>query len=160
MPVATHDFTRAMARVPGPVAVATTMGPTGRPQGFTATSFSSLSLDPPLILICLKKSASTHEAFTGADHFLVNILSETQADVARRFAASGVDRFEAGDMTPCELGLPGLPGAAARVACTMHAVLDGGDHSILVGRVEESHVGEPSPLVYVDRSFTSSATSV
>jgi flavin reductase (DIM6/NTAB) family NADH-FMN oxidoreductase RutF len=142
-----------MARVPGPVAVATTMGPTGRPHGFTASSFNSLSLDPPLILICLKKSASTHEAFTGAEQFLVNILSVSQADVARRFATSGVDRFEAGDMTPCELGLPGLPGAAARVACTMHAVLDGGDHSILVGRVEETHVGDPSPLVYVDRSF-------
>src|SRR5436305_10667794 len=130
MSVSAHEFTRAMARVPGPVIVATTIEPSGTPRGFTASSFSSLSLDPPLVLVCLDKNASTHKAFVTADHFMVNILSAQQADVARRFATSGVDRFEAGDMQPCELGLPGLPDAAARVACSLHEVLDGGDHSI------------------------------
>ena len=153
MPVDPADFTRALARVPGPVAVATTVGPDGRAWGFTGSSFSSLSLDPPLVLICLGKTASTHTAFTTATHFLVNVLSHDQAAVAARFARSGVDRFAAGDMSPCELGLPGLPEAAARVACALHQVVDGGDHSILVGKVEAVHAADREPLVYHDRSF-------
>lgn len=67
--------------------------------------------------------------------------------VARRFATSGVDRFEAGDMTTCELGLPGLPEASVRLACVMDRVLGGGDHSILVGRVQQIYLGEQPPLV-------------
>jgi flavin reductase (DIM6/NTAB) family NADH-FMN oxidoreductase RutF len=154
MPVEPTDFTRAMALVPGPVAVATTVGPTGRRWGFTGSSFSSLSMDPPLVLICLDKQASTHDAFTSADHFMINILAYEQADVALRFAKSGVDRFEAGDMEPCELGLPGLSGASARVACALHDVIDGGDHTILVGRVEATFTGNRAPLVYCERAFT------
>lgn len=147
------DFTQAMARVPGPVTVTTTVDAAGRRWGFTASSFSSLSLTPPLVLICLDKSASTHEAFIHADHFMINILAEEQADVALRFAKSGVDRFESGDAVPLELGLPGIPEAAARVACSLHQVVDGGDHSILIGRVEAAYASEGAPLVYCDRSF-------
>jgi flavin reductase ActVB len=148
------SFTRVMSRVPGPVAVATTTDVTGRNWGFTGSSFSSLSLDPPLVLICLDKAASTHTAFAGAELFMVNILAEQHSEVARRFATSGVDRFDAADMEPCELGLPGLSGALARIACSVHDILDGGDHSIIVGRVEAMHVNGGTPLVYCDRSFT------
>jgi len=152
------DFTRAMSRVPGPVVVATTVDGSGRRWGFTASSFTSLSLSPPLVMVCLDRSASTHAAFTAADRFLVNVLAWDQADIARRFAVSGTDRFAAGDTVPMELGLPGIPGAAARVACRMHAVLEGGDHSILIGRVIGCGPAEPATepreaLVYVDRGF-------
>jgi flavin reductase (DIM6/NTAB) family NADH-FMN oxidoreductase RutF len=153
MSVELEEFTRTMARVPGPVTVATTIDGSGRRWGFTASSFSSLSLTPPLVLICLDKAASTHEAFSSAQHFMINILAEEQADIALRFAKSGTDRFEAGDAAPLELGLPGIPEAAARVACSLHNVFDGGDHSILVGRVEAAHVGEQAPLMYCDRTF-------
>ncbi len=153
MTVDHHDFLRAMARTPGPVTVVTTVARSGRRAGFTCSAFVSLSLRPPLVLVCLDRAASTHDAFVAADRFMVNVLADGQAEVALRFARSGVDRFEAGDMTPCELGLPGLAGAAARVACTTHGVLDGGDHSILVGRVEATHAGDAPPLVYCDRSF-------
>ncbi|MER6271154.1 flavin reductase family protein [Streptomyces sp900105755] len=154
-------LTHAMARVPGPVAVVTTVDGTGRRWGFTATSFSSLSLDPPLVLVCLDRAASTHGAFTSADRFLVSLLAHDQEQVALRFARSGTDRFAAGDMEPCELGLPGSPGACARVACALHAVLDGGDHSILVGRVLDTHVDDDrTPLVYHDRTFTHPASSL
>jgi flavin reductase ActVB len=154
MPVLASEFVSAMACVPGPVAVATMISLGGRRWGFTASSFSSLSVDPPLVLICLDKTASTHEAFTSTDRFMVNVLASGQEGVARRFATSAIDRFAADDMQPCELGLPGLPGASARIACTLHEVLDGGDHSILVGLVEASYVGEPAPLVYWDRGFS------
>lgn len=147
-------FTSTMSRVPGPVTVVTTVDKSGRSWGFTANSFSSVSLNPPLILVCLDKKASTHAAFTSARHFLINVLTEKQVGVARRFAQSGVDRFAAGDMEPCELGLPGLPEPCARVACSMHGIVDAGDHSILIGRVEATHVSDQIPLVYYDRSFS------
>ncbi|MEV7023726.1 flavin reductase family protein [Kitasatospora sp. NPDC093558] len=153
MSIELKEFTQAMARVPGPVTVATTVDADGRRWGFTGSSFSSLSLSPPLVLICLDKGASTHEAFVSADRFMINILADEQAGLALQFAKSGVDRFEAGGVEPLELGLPGIPEAAARVACSLHQVLDGGDHSILVGRVEAAHVGDQTPLVYCDRSF-------
>ncbi|MFD9128108.1 flavin reductase family protein [Kitasatospora sp. NPDC059571] len=148
------DFTRAMARVPGPVVVATTVDAAGRRWGFTASSFTSVSLDPPLVMLCLDRGASTHGAFTAAGSFLVNVLAGDQREIAVRFATSGVDRFAAGDTAPLELGLPGVPGAAVRIACTMHAVLDGGDHSILVGRVLHCASADGrEPLLYVNRGF-------
>jgi flavin reductase (DIM6/NTAB) family NADH-FMN oxidoreductase RutF len=153
MPAEPTNFTRAMARVPGPVAVATTVDSTGHRWGFTGTSFSSLSLDPPLVLNCLGRTASTHTVFTGASHLMINILGEEHVEVARRFATSGVDRFAAGDMKTCELGLPGLPAATVRLACALHRVVDGGDHSILVGRVLNTYVSDLAPLVYCDREF-------
>jgi flavin reductase (DIM6/NTAB) family NADH-FMN oxidoreductase RutF len=154
MAVDSMSFTRAMSRVPCPVTVATTLDMAGRSWGLTASSFSSLSVDPPLVLICLDKAASTHTAFTTASRFMINILAEKQTSIARRFATSGIDRFGAGDMEPAELGLPGLPGALARVACRRHDILNGGDHSILIGRVEAAYVSHGIPLVYCDRSFT------
>ncbi|MDH6145690.1 MULTISPECIES: flavin reductase family protein [Kitasatospora] len=153
MSVAPEEFTRTMARVPGPVVVVTTVDRTGRRWGFTASSFSSLSIAPPLVLVCLGKSASTHVAFASADNFMINVLAEGQADIARRFACSGADRFAAGDTLPMDFGLPGVPDAAARVACSMDRVVDGGDHSVLIGRVEAAFAGEDAPLVYCDRSF-------
>ncbi|MGQ4389056.1 flavin reductase family protein [Streptomyces sp. SAS_270] len=146
-------FTGTMARVPAPVTVTTTVDRAGRQWGFTASSFSSLSLEPPLVLVCVGRTASVHAAFTSARHFLVNVLAEHQAEVAARFAARGADRFAAGDTEPCELGLPGLLDAAVRVACRVHEVLDGGDHSILVGHVEATHTGPRTPLLYCDRTF-------
>ena len=153
MSVTAEAYRRAMARVPGPVVVATTVDDSGRRWGFTASSFTSLSLSPPLVLVCLDKNASTHEAFAAADSFLINVLSADQAGVALRFAESGPDRFRLGDAAPMELGLPGIPQAAVRIACSMHEVLDGGDHSILIGRVTAVHVGDQSPLTYVEREF-------
>ncbi|GAB2743985.1 flavin reductase family protein [Kitasatospora kifunensis] len=148
------EFTTALAVVPSPVAVATTVDATGRRWGFTGSSFTSLSADPPLVLICLDRAASTHTAFTTCGHFMINILAEGQEAVARRFATSGIDRFSGDDMSVCEAGLPGLSDAAVRLVCSLHAVLEGGDHSILVGRVERTAVTGAAPLVYCGRTFT------
>jgi len=153
MHVSVDEFLQAMARVPGPVTVVTTLDRQGRAWGFTASSFSSLSLRPPLVLVCLDKTASTHAAFVAASHFLVSVLAEGQADVALRFAKSGSDRFAAGDTLPCELGLPGVPYACARLACSLYQVIDVGDHSILVGQVHSVHTGGDVALAYCDHSF-------
>ncbi|SCG69262.1 flavin reductase family protein [Micromonospora halophytica] len=153
MAIPPAEFTRAMARVPGPVTVVTTIDAAGQRWGFTASSFSSLSLSPPLVLICLDKAASTYEAFATTDRFMINVLRREQSAIALRFARSGVDRFADGDVVPLERGLPGIPEALVRVACSLHQVLDGGDHSILIGRVEATHVGDGAPLIYCDRGF-------
>ncbi len=153
-------FTTAMARVPGAVTVVTTVDGAGRRWGFTSSTFCSVSLDPPLVLVCLGKKASTHPAFAAAGYFMVNVLTEDQALVAQRFATSGIDRFAAGDMEACELGLPGLPESCARVACSLRTLIDSGDHSILIGEVQATHVGPHTPLVYVDRTYAYPAHSV
>ena len=148
------DFTSAMARVPGPVVVTTTVDEAGCRWGFTASSFVSLSLAPPLVTVSLDKKASTHSAFTSAGHFMVNVLAHDQSDIARRFATSGVDRFAAGDTVPLERGLPGIPEAAVRLVCRLHDVVDGGDHSMLIGHVLDCVTDvERDALVYVDRAF-------
>ncbi|GAA5075166.1 flavin reductase family protein [Streptomyces similanensis] len=148
------DFARAMARVPTPVTVVTTVDPGGRRWGFTASSFSSLSLDPTLVLVCPARTASCHDAFVSADRFLVNVLASGQAGVAGAFARPGADKFTQSPMEPREFGLPGLADATARIACALHDVLDGGDHSILVGRVEAVWTSDAEPLVYYNRLFT------
>lgn len=153
-PIDPVDLVRTMAHVPTPVTVVTTVDRAGQRWGFTASSFSSLSLDPPLVLVCPAKTASCHDAFVTGTRFLVNVLAAEHADIASSFARSGHDKFADSPMEPCELGLPGLPDATARIACTLHDVLDGGDHSILVGRVESVSAGGAEPLVYYNRLFT------
>ncbi|MGM1064495.1 flavin reductase family protein [Saccharothrix sp. Mg75] len=154
MPVGPAEFTAALAKVPAPVAVVTTVDEQGKRWGFTGSAFCSVSLDPPLVLVCLAKSASTHAAFRTADRYLVNVLGRHQADVALRFARSGSDRFAAEDAVSCELGLPGLLTASARLACTAHQSIDAGDHTILVGLVQAAYRADHVPLTYWDRSFT------
>jgi len=153
MPTDHASFLHAMAQVPTPVTVVTTRTSDGHRYGFTASAFCSLSARPPLILVCLAKTSSCHPAFTRTGSFMVNLLAEDHQEVARAFARGGQDKFTDSTMTECELGLPGLPDAAARLACTTHAVLDGGDHSILVGQVERTAVLEQQPLVYHNRQF-------
>lgn len=153
MAVSPDSFTRAMSRVPAPVAVVTTVTPDGRSWGFTASSFCSLSLDPPLILLCLARQAESHSAFTLAGTFLVNVLAAEHAPVALHFARRSRRKVATSGFVPSEHGLPGLPEAAARIACTKHSVLDGGDHSIIVGLVESTHVSDRVPLSYCDRAF-------
>lgn len=152
------EFKRTMASVPSPVSVVTTVDPVAGGQfGFTASSLTSLSVDPPLVLVCLARGAGCHPVFVRTPAFLVSVLAAEHDEVARRFAGAGTDKFAGGDMVPCELGLPGMVDAAARLACITHAVLDGGDHSILVGRVEAAYCGAQEPLVYHRREFTKPA---
>src|SRR5687767_10867776 len=105
-------FRNAMAQFASGVTIVTTVQEDGVPKGFTASAFSSLSLDPPLILVCLDRKADSHPAFERAEHFAVSFLAEGQAEAALRFAKSGADKFgnfevESGRVT----GTPLIPGA-------------------------------------------------
>lgn len=107
----------------------------GTLYGVTANSFSSVSLDPPLILWSLRREASAFEPFTTSSHFCVNVLSAEQTDIAQKFAASGGDKFAGVDWQPGKGGAPVLAGGTVTFECSLEAKLDGGDHVIILGRV-------------------------
>ena len=132
------------------VTVVTTVDAAGEPVGLTANSFTSVSLDPPLILFSLAKSSANLAIFTQAGRFAVNVLHIGQQPVAGRFASRGVPRFESVDWAlRAESGSPVLAGSLASFDCSTYAVHDGGDHMIFIGRVEHAWF-EPhrDPLLY------------
>lgn len=118
------------------VTVVTTVDAAGAPIGFTANSFSSVSLDPPLLLVCLAKTSRNYATLTGAKGFGVNILAEDQKDVSNTFARTVADRFAGVKWRPGPFGYPVFAEVAAWFDCSMHEVVDAGDHVILIGRVE------------------------
>ncbi|MEW2917002.1 flavin reductase family protein [Ruegeria sp. ANG10] len=137
------------------VTVVTTRDATGAPVGFTANSFTSVSLDPPLLLVCPGKFLSSYEVFTECGHFAVNILAEGQQEVSNTFAGYKGDRFA---KVPHQNGAHDLPlvdGAVAQFCCETHQAIPAGDHTILMGRVLEfSHVAGDG-LGYVGGSYFS-----
>lgn len=117
------------------VTIVTTRDDAGNPIGFTANSFTSVSLDPPLLLICLARTSRNFATMTGAKTFAVNILSEGQKDLSNTFARPVEDRFAAAVWSDAPRGSPVFADVAAWFECSMQAVLDAGDHVILLGRV-------------------------
>ncbi len=114
----------------------------------TLSAFSSLSLDPPLVLVCIGEAASIAGAIAAADHFAVNILDEEQEHLSRRFSEKDADRFESIAITRGTAGLPLLDGALAHVECRITARHRGGDHTIVVGEVVATAAREGHPLLY------------
>lgn len=131
------------------VTVVTTRDADGTPVGLTANSFTSVSLDPPLLLVCLAKSASSLPVFENARHFAINVLHIGQQPVSGRFARKGEDRFAGTEIEMWDSGVPILSHSLASFECTRDAVHDAGDHIILIGRVERVRF-EPrrDPLLY------------
>ncbi|MDH3271459.1 MAG: flavin reductase family protein [Gemmatimonadota bacterium] len=121
----------------------------GLPYGLTVNSFTSVSLDPPLVLVCIGHASTSHARLITAQTFTINVLAADQSEVALRFAREPSDgRFEEVDWTPAASGAPIIEGSAAWLECSVHEVLSGGDHSILVGRVERAAVTERPVLVF------------
>jgi flavin reductase ActVB len=152
--VGPQAFREAMSRLPSPVTVVTTLDPAGQPCGMTASAVCSLSLEPPLVLVAVARSASTYRALTTAPGFVVNILGNAHREVASRFATHGVDRFAGGEfaLRPGD-GIPYLPDALARVGCRTHDRVGQGDHTLLIGAVTDVELGVGEPLVWQQRAF-------
>lgn len=131
------------------VTVVTAMCPDGTPIGLTANSFTSVSLDPPLLLVCVANGAGSAPFLRAADRFAVNVLQIGQQPTSNRFAGKGEDRFAATPWEAGEYGTPVLTGSLSSFECAREAVHDGGDHFILVGRVLKA-IFEPrrDPLLY------------
>lgn len=130
------------------VTIVTTIGPDGALRGFTANSFTSVSLEPPLLLICIGKQAASMEVFRKARGFAVNILSEAQKDTSVLFASKRADKFEATAWRAGPFGNPLIEGAAAWFDCARYQVIDAGDHIILMGQVEGFSYSDANPLGY------------
>lgn len=137
------------------VTVITTRQPDGTPRGFTANSFTSVSLDPPLLLVCLAKSAHSADVFATAPHFAVNILAEDQKAVSGLFASRAADKFQQCDWSPGRADVPVLAGALAQFTCARHRLVDAGDHLVLIGRVEDFSAREGQPLGYFRGNYFS-----
>ncbi|UEM22765.1 flavin reductase family protein [Skermanella mucosa] len=131
------------------ITVVTTVSDAGETFGLTANSFSSVSLDPPLVLFCLGRSSNALDVFTTSGRFAVNVLSETQRDLSVRFSTAIGDRWDGVEWEAWETGSPILKGCLASLDCTTESVHDGGDHVILVGRVKRlSSLPDGKPLLY------------
>ncbi|MEB8388822.1 flavin reductase family protein [Rhodobacteraceae bacterium KMM 6894] len=155
----TDDEKRALREAFGQfatgVTVVTTRQPDGTPRGFTANSFTSVSLDPPLLLVCIAKSAHSCAVFGEAEHFGVNVLCEDQKDISGLFASRAQDKFQQIDWIEGTGGVPLLPGSVAMFACVQHQRIDAGDHVVLIGRVLDSTVNTAPPLGYHRGSYFS-----
>lgn len=145
-----------MARFATGVTIVTTTDSDGRWWGFTASSFSSLSIDPPLILVCLARSACCHPVFTSAASFRVNVLGPQHEALAARFGTKSADKFAGLETVfrPAADGLPVLDDALVSLHCRIVDQAAGGDHTILIASVEDAHVRpDGKPAVNVDRRY-------
>jgi Conserved protein/domain typically associated with flavoprotein oxygenases, DIM6/NTAB family len=146
-------FRDAMASFPSGVTLVTTTDADGRWWGFTATSFCSVSMDPPLVLVCLAATAECHPVFAAAKRWIVHVIHPEHTDLAVRFATRGADKFADAGFVPDERGLPVLDQACITLDCAAHARLPGGDHTIFLGRVEQTRIGDSLPAIYFRRNF-------
>lgn len=135
------------------VTVVTTRLADGNLLGFTANSFSSVSLDPPLVMVCIANTAAGIDGWRKSRAFAVNILSEEQQEVSSRFARRGIDKFGETPWRPSTLGSPLLQETVAWFDCSMHEVIPMGDHDILIGRVESFEHTARSPLGFVSGAY-------
>jgi flavin reductase (DIM6/NTAB) family NADH-FMN oxidoreductase RutF len=147
-PVDPSTFRAACGRFATGVTVATVIGIDGRPQGLTANSFVSVSLEPPLVLFCVDREASVHSHFQTAKAFGISILDETQRAVSDRFAYGSGDRFEGIAWHPGPLGSPLLDGALVQLDCTVVQQIDAGDHTVFIGEVRHADSRDGDPLLY------------
>ncbi len=137
------------------VTVITTRDEDGRPRGMTANSFTSVSLDPPLLLVCVAKSASSYPAFTNAGCFAVNILHEGQVDVSGNFASKSPDKFQSVTHDHIHTGAPVLTDSLTWFDCTTYNTVDAGDHAILIGQVRAFGTSPTAPLGFCRGRYAS-----
>lgn len=152
-------FRRALGAFVTGVTVVTTIQPDGSPRGFTANSFTSVSLDPPLILVCIAKTASSYAVFSHTRRFAVSVLAGDQTDVSGVFASKAADKFAQVPWSTRKTGAPVMDGAAASFDCTTHEVVDAGDHIILIGRVVDFVQTSASPLGYCRGAYVNFSLS-
>jgi 3-hydroxy-9,10-secoandrosta-1,3,5(10)-triene-9,17-dione monooxygenase reductase component len=148
MPVDAAAFRRALGQFATGITVVTTRDAQGVPMGLTVNAFSSVSLDPPLVLVCIDNRSETHGGFEASGVFGVSILSEDQEHFSRRFAQPGREKFAARDLHKGETGVALVPGALAHIECRVASAQRSGDHTIYVGEVLRLDTRPGRPLLY------------
>ncbi|TPL46458.1 alpha/beta fold hydrolase [Mesorhizobium sp. B2-4-6] len=153
------EFRRALGSFLTGVTIVTTIDEAGDARGFTANSFTSVSLEPPLVLVCIAKKALGHQAFSTSRGFAINILSEAQKAASGIFASKAADKFASVAWQPGQTGNPLIDGSVAVFDCDMEQLVDAGDHSILIGRVHDFSHNGAQPLGYCRGAYVTPGLS-
>jgi flavin reductase (DIM6/NTAB) family NADH-FMN oxidoreductase RutF len=146
--IAADEFRRALGHFATGVTTVTTLDADGRPTGLTASAFTSVSLDPPLILVCVDHKSQSYPPLLERRRFGVNVLGREQEAISKRFASTRLDKFDGVPHRVGEFGVPLIDGALAQLECVTVSTHVEGDHTIFVGRVERVHLGTGEPLIY------------
>jgi flavin reductase (DIM6/NTAB) family NADH-FMN oxidoreductase RutF len=153
MAITNDDFRAALGRFASGVTVVTTKDNEGNLHGLTISAFCSVSMNPPLILICVEKTTPSHHAFEGAGGFVVNVLSEAQQNISNQFAYKHYDKFAGISYQKGIEDLPVLDDCLVNLECRLKQFYDGGDHTIFIGEVEKVTVRDEKPLVYFHGNY-------
>jgi len=148
-----REFRQALGAFMTGVTVVTTINERGEPIGFTANSFTSVSLDPPLVLVCLAKKSGNCDSFANSKSYAINILAENQEQISGVFASPIADRYEQIQWHKESTGCPILDNVAAWLDCEMNEVVDAGDHLIFIGQVKAFGHSNQSPLGYLRGNY-------
>jgi flavin reductase (DIM6/NTAB) family NADH-FMN oxidoreductase RutF len=148
MTVDPDTFRSVLGRFAAGVTIVTALDSEGRDYGLTVSAFSSLSLEPPLVVVCIDHEASLHPVLQQAEHFAVNILSTDQEPLARRFSTLTDERFDGVGYLRGQTGVAVLDDVLAILECRKLHAFEGGDHTMFVGEVETAHAHAGSPLLY------------
>jgi flavin reductase (DIM6/NTAB) family NADH-FMN oxidoreductase RutF len=154
-----RELRNALGTFPTGVTVVTTRAPSGAFVGLTVNSFSSLSLDPPLVLWSLNDFSSSLVAFEQASHFAINILADDQSEISKRFASQRPDKFAGLEVSEGAGGCPLIDGSAAQFVCRRTGQQREGDHVLFIGRVEAMAYSAKAPLVYFRGQYFSTAAA-
>ena len=147
-PVDARRFCQACGRFPTGVAIATVLDAGGEPHGLTVNSFTSVSLRPPMVLICIDHGAAVLPHFRQCKHFGVNVLNEYQREVSEHFARRGRDRFTGVEWHAGQTGVPLLRRGLAFIECELQHRVPAGDHDVFIGAVLYTKIEEGRPLIY------------
>jgi flavin reductase (DIM6/NTAB) family NADH-FMN oxidoreductase RutF len=158
-PVDSALYRRTCARFATGITVVTVVDEQGRPHGLTVNSFSSVSLDPPLVLVSIDLRNAILGHFLGSRFFGINILTEHQQHVSRRFSSTSEDRFSNLAWHRGETGVPLLEGVLAHMECTVSRIFEAGDHTVLLGEVCFAGYTEGRPLVYFGSAYQNLGSS-
>jgi flavin reductase (DIM6/NTAB) family NADH-FMN oxidoreductase RutF len=148
MAIDPKDLRNVMGHFATGVTIVTTKDRTGKVYGLTANAFTSLSLDPPLLLICVDKAADCYACFEESNVFAVNFLGEDQEQLSRRFATKGIEKFAGVQYQQGPSGVPLLEGAMGYLECKVVACYEGGDHTICVGEIQAAEASGDRPLLF------------
>ena len=153
MPISKEEFRHALSKFASGVTVVTLRDRNGNPHGITVSAFSSVSLEPPLILVCIDNNAGSHYAFRESERFVVNILSEKQSEHSNQFASNIADKFINVHHHKGLEDIPVLKDALVNLECRLVQELIAGDHTIFIGEVERSYINDGKPLVYYQGNY-------
>jgi flavin reductase (DIM6/NTAB) family NADH-FMN oxidoreductase RutF len=149
------QFRQLLGRFATGVTVVTARGPGGGPVGMTASSVASVSLEPPLLLVCVDRTHDMHAALEAGQHFVLNVLAADQEALSRRFAGDEENRFDGVGYKENRQGIPVLDGALASIECVKQTAVPGGDHTVFLGLVTGGAVTDRRPLLYYRGGYSS-----